>query len=159
MEFLVHLWEPIYDHLYDYIGAYMFLEPECHAIMTGAASLAATTERILSGVPVGVRRVVNARTAAFALLELLSEPRRISYQGLRELRRLGVLRPAAVSTTAETMAKMASATSTSSRVKPPALALLRLIAATPAARPAAAADRRCPGARHCRRRVARTGAR
>ena len=25
MEFLVELWEPIYDHLYDYIGAYMFL--------------------------------------------------------------------------------------------------------------------------------------
>ncbi len=25
MEFLAHLWEPIYDHLYDYIGAYMFL--------------------------------------------------------------------------------------------------------------------------------------
>ncbi|MEM0923042.1 MAG: TRAP transporter large permease subunit [Pseudomonadota bacterium] len=25
MEFLAELWEPIYDHLYDYIGAYMFL--------------------------------------------------------------------------------------------------------------------------------------
>ena len=25
MEFLVELWEPIYDHLYEYIGAYMFL--------------------------------------------------------------------------------------------------------------------------------------
>ena len=25
MEFLVELWDPIYDHLYDYIGAYMFL--------------------------------------------------------------------------------------------------------------------------------------
>ncbi|MEM8755290.1 MAG: TRAP transporter large permease subunit, partial [Pseudomonadota bacterium] len=25
MEFLIELWEPIYDHLYEYMGAYMFL--------------------------------------------------------------------------------------------------------------------------------------
>jgi hypothetical protein len=75
-------------------GAYIFLEPESNGLSSPSASL---TTRVGDDVKGAVARVMRDKTAAYALLRLLAEPRACRREGLERLQQLLTSMPASVS--------------------------------------------------------------